>query len=188
MRLALTLTFTAATLGLALSSSNASEALGRGLSNAALPAPAALAQTAELPDGYEALQQVPLPVARAIHTASVRHGVPVELVAAVAWQESRYRQGAVSPVGALGVMQLTPDTADTLKVDPYDMEENVDGGAKYLAKLLRRFGDTRLALAAYNAGPNTVKRYGGVPPYRETQHYVTVIMDRLENGPPARAI
>ncbi|HEY8571590.1 lytic transglycosylase domain-containing protein [Phenylobacterium sp.] len=188
MRLALSLAFTAATLGLAIGSSNASEALGRGLADAALPGPGGAYESAELSPGYEALQKAPLPVARAIHTSAVRHGVPVELVAAVAWQESRFRQNAVSSAGALGVMQLTPDTADTLKVDPHSLEGNVDGGAKYLAKLLKRFGDTRLALAAYNAGPNSVKRFGGVPPYAETQHYVTVIMDRLEAGEPTRSV
>jgi soluble lytic murein transglycosylase-like protein len=188
VRLTLTFAFIVATLGLALSS-NAQEALGRGLSAAALPAPDA-AVSAEAQMGFEVLQRAPLPVARAIHASAVRHGVPVELVAAVAWQESRFRQTAVSPVGALGVMQLTPDTAETLKVDPYDLEANVDGGAKYLAKLLRRFdGDTRLALAGYNAGPNAVKRFGGVPPYKETQDYVRLIMTRLEAGDPAsRAI
>lgn len=187
MRLTLTFAFIVATLGLALSS-NAQEALGRGLSAAALPAPDPV--SADVQMGFEVLQRAPLPVARAIHASAVRHGVPVELVAAVAWQESRFRQTAVSPVGALGVMQLTPDTADTLKVDPYDLEANVDGGARYLAKLLKRFdGDTRLALAGYNAGPNAVKRFGGVPPYKETQDYVRLIMTRLEAGDPtSRAI
>lgn len=179
MKLTLTFAFTAATLVLALGSSDAKEALGRGFAKASLPQ---IEAPADPPPGFAALQTAPLPVARAIHRSAVRHGVPVELVAAVAWQESRFRQAAVSPKGALGVMQLTPDTADTLKVDPHDLNENIDGGAAYLAKLLDRFGDTRLALAAYNAGPNSVKRYGGIPPYRETEQYVELIMGRLEAG------
>jgi soluble lytic murein transglycosylase-like protein len=146
------------------------------------PTAPSLAQAAEVE--FAALHEAPMPVARAIHASALRHAVPVQLVAAVAWKESNFKQSAVSPAGALGVMQLTPDTADTLKVDAHDMDENIDGGAKYLAKLLRRYdGDTRLALAAYNAGPGNVDRYEGVPPYKETQDYVRKIMARLENGP-----
>jgi soluble lytic murein transglycosylase-like protein len=146
-------------------------------------APERTAQDQAVAREFARLQAAPEPVALAIHRAAIRNRVPVELVEAVAWKESRFEQDAVSHKGAIGVMQLTPATADTLGVDAQDMAANVDGGAAYLAKLLRRFGDTRLALAAYNAGPNTVDRYGGVPPYKETQDYVQAIMTRLATGP-----
>ena len=121
----------------------------------------------------------PEEVAAAIQDSSARHAVPAPVVEAVAWQESRFNQAAVSPKGALGVMQLMPGTASKLGVDPADLRANIDGGAAYLAEQLRRFGDLRLALAAYNAGPNAVIRYGAVPPYAETQAYVRAIMGRL---------
>jgi soluble lytic murein transglycosylase-like protein len=103
-----------------------------------------------------------------------------ELIEAVAWRESRLRPGVVSSAGAIGEMQLMPGTARALGVDPYDTVQNFRGGARYLADMLRRYdGDLVLALAAYNAGPGAVDRYGGVPPYRETRAYVTAILDRL---------
>ena len=122
----------------------------------------------------------PEEVAVAIRESAERHAVPVPIVEAVAWQESRYNQAAVSPKGARGVMQLMPATASSLGVDPSDLKANIEGGAAYLAQQLRRFGgDVRLALAAYNAGPEAVARYGGVPPYAETQAYVRAILARL---------
>ena len=103
-----------------------------------------------------------------------------DLVEAVAWRESRLRSGVVSPAGAIGEMQLMPGTARDLGVDPYDSRQNFSGGATYLATLLKRYnGDMVRALAAYNAGPQAVDRYGGVPPYKETQDYVAAILDRL---------
>ncbi len=103
------------------------------------------------------------------------------LLRAVVWQESRYRPGIVSPKGAVGLMQLMPGTARELGVtDPYDPIQNVAGGARYLRKLLRKYsGDVNLALAAYNAGAGAVQRYGGIPPYRETQAYVSAIKAKL---------
>ena len=102
------------------------------------------------------------------------------LIAAVAWQESRMNQAAVSRKGARGVMQLMPATAAGLGVDPGDLGQNLHGGAAYLARLLKAFdGDVVLALAAYNAGPEAVRRYGGVPPYPETRAYVAAVLDRL---------
>jgi soluble lytic murein transglycosylase-like protein len=121
----------------------------------------------------------PAEVGRAIRDSAARHSVPPALVEAVAWQESRFNNAAVSPKGALGVMQLLPRTASDLGVDPADLRGNIDGGAAYLAQMIRRFGDLKLALAAYNAGPGAVERYGGVPPYAETQTYVRAILTRL---------
>jgi soluble lytic murein transglycosylase-like protein len=121
-----------------------------------------------------------LPVATAIQGAARRHELSQELIAAVAWQESRMQQAAISPKGARGVMQLMPATARTLRVDPDDLSANVDGGATYLAQMMDRFqGDIIKSLAAYNAGPEAVTRYGGVPPYPETQAYVNAVLDRL---------
>ncbi len=102
------------------------------------------------------------------------------LLSAVAWQESHHRLQAVSPKGALGPMQLMPGTARQLGVDPRDPEGNIHGGARYLRTLLDTFGgDLTLALAAYNAGPAAVRRYGGVPPFAETRAYVAGVMANL---------
>ncbi|HZZ34022.1 MAG TPA: lytic transglycosylase domain-containing protein [Phenylobacterium sp.] len=122
----------------------------------------------------------PEDVTRAIQDASARHAVSMPLVQAVAWQESRYNQAALSPKGAVGVMQLMPGTARTLGVDASDLKSNVEGGVTYLSQMLQRFeGDLPKALAAYNAGPDAVQRYGGVPPYAETQAYVRSILGRM---------
>ena len=90
--------------------------------------------------------------------------------------ESAYRQDAVSSAGAVGLGQLMPATARDLGVDPRDPLQNLDGSARYLAMMLETFGDPRLALAAYNAGPDAVRQYGGIPPYRETQNHVDRVM------------
>ena len=90
--------------------------------------------------------------------------------------ESAYRQDAVSSVGAIGLGQLMPATARDLGVDPRDPLQNLDGSARYLAIMLETFGDPRLALAAYNAGPDAVRQYGGIPPYREAQNHVARVM------------
>jgi soluble lytic murein transglycosylase-like protein len=122
----------------------------------------------------------PAEVAQAIDESAQRHAVSAPLIEAVAWQESRFHQAAVSPKGALGVMQLMPDTARRLGVDAADLKGNIDGGVAYLGQMLRRFeGDVPRALAAYNAGPEAVTRYGGVPPYAETRAYVQAILGRL---------
>lgn len=100
------------------------------------------------------------------------------LLKAVAWQESRGRMAAVSNKGARGVMQLMPATALELGVDPLSLSGNIHGGANYLRQQIDRFGSVPLALAAYNAGPGAVQRFGGIPPYRETRDYVAKIMSR----------
>ena len=111
--------------------------------------------------------------------AAKSHGLDLNLLEAVAWQESRGRMSAVSPKGALGVMQLMPGTAAEMGVRPDDLADNIRGGALYLRRQLDRFGGSvPLALAAYNAGPGAVLRYGGIPPYRETRDYVARIMNR----------
>ncbi len=113
-----------------------------------------------------------------IHEAAAKYAVDPKLVSAVAEVESGGNQNAVSSAGAIGVMQLMPDTAAELGVNPYDMKSNVEGGAKYLREMLDTFdGDVKKAVAAYNAGPNAVKVYGGVPPYAQTQNYVTNVLD-----------
>ena len=111
------------------------------------------------------------------------YGLPKGLVHAVIHQESRGRVDAVSIKGALGLMQLMPGTAAQLGVNPHDPEQNVRGGALYLRQQIDRFGSIPLALAAYNAGPGAVLRYGGIPPYRETQNYVSTIMRRWQPPP-----
>lgn len=90
--------------------------------------------------------------------------------------ESGFHQSAVSPAGAIGLAQLMPATARALRVDANDSADNLDGGARYLLAQLARFGSLELALAAYNAGPDAVERYGGIPPYAETEAHVRKVM------------
>ena len=128
--------------------------------------------------------------ARARLAAEARnHGLAPGLLEAVAWQESRGRMSAVSVKGALGVMQLMPGTAVELGVNPGDLADNIRGGALYLRRQLDRFGgNVPLALAAYNAGPGAVARFGGIPPYRETRDYVAKIMSRWRPGTSAMPV
>lgn len=127
-------------------------------------------------------------VSRVIAAAAVRHQISADLITEVAWRESRFHQTAVSNRDAVGVMQLTAGTARELGVDRYDVSQNIHGGAAYLRRMLDRYGgDTRLALAAYNAGPGAVDRYRGVPPYRETQAYVGAILAGLSQRTLAAA-
>ena len=119
-------------------------------------------------------------VMQELNAAASTYALSPELVEAVAWRESRLNHSAVSGAGAVGVMQLMPGTAAQLGVDRRDLSQNIRGGTAYLQRMLNEFGgDIVLGLAAYNAGPAAVRRYGGVPPYAETQAYVSAILDRL---------
>lgn len=105
-----------------------------------------------------------------------KHSIPEDVFLRLVQRESGWNATAVSHKGAIGLAQLMPDTARLLKVNPRDPAQNLDGGARYLSQQFRRYGDWRLALAAYNAGPGAVDKYGGVPPYAETTAYVTAIL------------
>jgi soluble lytic murein transglycosylase-like protein len=119
-----------------------------------------------------------------VREAAVRAGLPPAFVESVAKTESAFNPAAVSPKGAIGVMQLMPSTAKALGADPNDPAQNIDAGARLLRELLLKYnGDVVKALAAYNAGAGAVDRYQGVPPYPETQHYVnTVVNGYLKAG------
>lgn len=111
-----------------------------------------------------------------IEESARRYGVPVRIAQNLAMAESSMNPKAVSPAGAIGVMQLMPSTARSLGVDPYDPAQNIEGGIRYLKQQYDRFGSWPLAVAAYNSGPSTVQKYGGIPPYRETQGHVSKVM------------
>jgi soluble lytic murein transglycosylase-like protein len=128
--------------------------------------------SAMLPDRYE----------DAVKNLAARFDLSPALIEALVWQESRWREGAVSPVGARGLAQLMPGTARELGVNPDDPLANLEGGARYLRQQLDRFdGDVEKALAAYNAGPGRVEKAGGIPRIRETQTYVAAVMGRLSD-------
>lgn len=139
-----------------------------------------LAVEDESPSGADAPRQAAVQVKSAeelVEEAARRYGLPAEFLHSVARVESGYRPDAVSPKGAIGIMQLMPGTAAVLQADPNDPEQNVDAGARHLRELLLRYeGSTAKALAAYHAGPGAVQKYGGVPPYRETQLYVEKVL------------
>ena len=112
-----------------------------------------------------------------IRLASTRHGLDEALLTAVIKVESNFDSYAMSPKGARGVMQIMPDTGRALGLENFfDPDANLDAGAAYLASLLREFSRPELALAAYNAGPDAVRRHGGLPPYAETQNYVDRVL------------
>ena len=146
-------------------------------------------------DGFETLEDLPKPAAiplppppppvekpklqpkELVERAAERNGLPPAFLHSVARVESGYRADAISPKGAIGIMQLMPGTAAMLNADPRDPEQNVEAGARHLRDLLIQYnGETRKALAAYNAGAGAVARYQGVPPYPETQNYVDKVL------------
>jgi soluble lytic murein transglycosylase-like protein len=127
-------------------------------------------------------------IENAIRTAADSQGLPVEFVRSVARMESGYNPKAMSPKGAIGLMQLMPSTAEILGVKPEVISDNAKGGAKYLRELLVRYkGNAVLALAAYNAGPDAVQKYGGVPPYAETRQYVLRVLHEYARQQAAKA-
>lgn len=147
------------------------------------PPPAPVAPSVNVPPTNAAVDPKAL-----VTRMADQHGLPREFLHLVARAESNYQVDAVSPKGALGIMQLMPDTAAALKADPLNPEQNVDAGARYLRELLIKYqghdDQLRRALAAYNAGPGAVDRYNGVPPYRETQSYVNRILDAYRRVAP----
>jgi soluble lytic murein transglycosylase-like protein len=139
-------------------------------------------------DTFEALPAVPeAPYGELVRAAAQKHGVDEKLIRRVIAAESNFNPQAVSRKQALGLMQLLPKTAARYAVaNAFDPAANIDAGTRYLKELLDRYrGDVRLALAAYNAGPEMVDRYGGVPPFRETRHYVQQILATLAADSPA---
>ncbi|MEM6408622.1 MAG: lytic transglycosylase domain-containing protein [Pseudomonadota bacterium] len=112
----------------------------------------------------------------AAKSAARKHGIPEDLFLRLVQQESGFNPRARSHKGAIGLAQLMPQTAQALRVDPYDPRQNLEGGARYLRQMYRKFGNWRLALAAYNAGPGAVEKYNGVPPFKETKTYVRRIL------------
>jgi soluble lytic murein transglycosylase-like protein len=119
---------------------------------------------------------------REIVAAAEKYNLDPNFIKAVMRAESNFKPDAVSRAGAMGLMQLMPGTAASLGVtDPFNISQNIDGGASYLRRMLTLFnGDESLALAAYNAGPNAVRRHNGIPPYQETQNYIPKVMDYKE--------
>lgn len=118
-----------------------------------------------------------------INEAAKKYNLSGTIIKAVIKAESSFNPDAVSKSGAIGLMQLMPDTAKGLGIhDPFNPKQNIDGGVRYLKSMLKEFnGNLEYALAAYNAGPGSVKKYGGVPPFDETQDYVKKIMSWLKN-------
>jgi SLT domain-containing protein len=123
-----------------------------------------------------------LAIEKAIHDAAAQYQLSPKLIKGVIKAESNYDANAVSPAGAQGLMQLMPGTARDLGVEnPFDIKQNIDGGVRYLKKMMDMFdGNVRQALSAYNAGPETVKRYNGNVPYSETRQYVNRVIDHIK--------
>ena len=137
------------------------------------PAPSAPAIPAAKPQPSSSAEEI-------ITRAAVKAGLPPDILHSVAKAESGYRANAVSPKGAIGLMQLMPGTAAELHANPYDPQQNAEAGAEYLAQLLIKYENdphqVSKAIAAYNAGPGAVAKYKGIPPYRETVNYVNRVI------------
>jgi soluble lytic murein transglycosylase-like protein len=147
----------------------------------ATPAPAVIVSTPEV-KLETAAPVVPGPK-QMLRDAALRSGLPPEFVESVAQVESGFRPDAVSPKGAVGVMQLMPATAKTLGADPNDTAQNIDAGTRLLRELLIKYnGDVVKALAAYNAGESAVDKYQGMPPYNETRWYVKKVIDTYQKA------
>jgi soluble lytic murein transglycosylase-like protein len=145
----------------------------------ATPAPVSVREVKPVP---------PVPVSTdpkiLIREAAQRSGLPASFVESVARAESAFRPDAISSKGAIGVMQLMPETARSLGADPHNMEQNIEAGARLLRELLVKYdGDVVKALAAYNAGPAAVDRFGGLPPYDETRRYVNRVIGYYQESP-----
>lgn len=137
----------------------------------------------ESPHGSKAMRRPPENVAAVIEKTAAKHDVDPLLVQSMISVESAFQPEAVSPKGAEGLMQLIPQTARRFGVEnSFDIEQNIEGGVKYLKYLQEMFKDDRLALAAYNAGEGAVMRHKGVPPYRETQQYVVKVGQRYDRA------
>jgi hypothetical protein len=136
------------------------------------------------PPATAVLPAPPIPSAEQLaDAAALRYGLPPNLLRSVMKVESGMHRGVVSSKGAIGLMQLMPGTAQTLGADPHDPAQNVDAGARYLRALLEKYsGALRHALAAYNAGPGAVEKYGGVPPFGETLEYIRRVEREWKNG------
>lgn len=164
---------------LAVDRSASGELVAATITDGAVPTPFA---EAALSYPQEHAVGVPGRYAGKIRELAARFDLSPSLLEALVWQESRWRENAVSPAGARGLAQLMPGTARYLGVNPDDPFANLEGGARYLREQIDRFdGDLEKALAAYNAGPGRVERAGGIPNIRETRNYVAAIMARLGN-------
>jgi len=145
------------------------------------PPPVAPAQPAAAPAPI--IPAVPVDPKTLVHNAALRSGLPPAFVESVAKIESAMHPDAVSPKGAIGVMQLMPSTAKSLAADPADVQQNIDAGTRLLRDLLIKYdGDVVKALAAYNSGEGAVDRYRGLPPYRETQNYVNKVIQTYQQA------
>lgn len=123
-----------------------------------------------------------------VDAAAKKNGLPPNFVHSVVAAESGYQPNALSPKGAIGLMQLMPATAQLYGADPHDPAQNVEAGAAYLRELLIKYdGDPRRALAAYNAGPGAVDKYNGVPPYAETQTYIERVLRKYKKSTDSEA-
>lgn len=143
--------------------------------------PLPIAASAIKADAVPVMRLNPAVLNQLAENAGRKHGLPASLIRSVIQTESAGDSTAVSSAGAKGLMQLMDGTAKDLGVrDSFDPEANVDGGARYLKQLLRRFdGDLTKTLAGYNAGPGAVEKHGGIPPYQETQNYVRTVLKRM---------